>query len=212
MMSGLSSSPRLPWCRARAARAAAWPTWACTAQALAAPIAPALARLEQSALEEVVQRSAEHHVAHIATSGDPFELGSARPLDYGHWAAHKLEQISQFAITHGEAVAIGIALDIVYSTLIGLMDEASAQRALELIERIGFATYSPHLAALGRSGQPVILEGLEEFREHLGGELTVTLVPQIGSKLEVHSMDENRILQALTLLENRQKAVATHNS
>jgi 3-dehydroquinate synthase len=175
-------------------------------------LAPALARLEQSALEEVVQRSAEHHVAHIATSGDPFELGSARPLDYGHWAAHKLEQISQFAITHGEAVAIGIALDIVYSTLIGLMDEASAQRALELIERIGFATYSPHLAALGRSGQPVILEGLEEFREHLGGELTVTLVPQIGSKLEVHSMDENRILQALTLLENRQKAVATHNS
>lgn len=162
-----------------------------------------LARLEQGAIEQVVQRSAELHVEHIATGGDPFELGSARPLDFGHWAAHKLEQISRFAVTHGEAVAIGMALDITYSVKKGLMRREEAERALALIERVGFEVFSPFLLERGRSGEPVILEGLEEFREHLGGELTVTLVPRIGSKLEVHEMDRGLILEAMEELRER---------
>jgi 3-dehydroquinate synthase len=166
-------------------------------------MAEALARLEQGAIEQVVERSAELHVEHIATGGDPFELGSARPLDFGHWAAHKLEQISGFAVTHGEAVAIGMALDITYSVKKGLMRRAEAERALALIERIGFEIFSPYLMEEGKSGESVILEGLEEFREHLGGELTVTLVPEIGTKLEVHEMERALILEAMEELRER---------
>jgi 3-dehydroquinate synthase len=167
-------------------------------------MADGLAHLEQAALERVVQRSAELHVEHIATGGDPFELGSARPLDFGHWAAHKLEQITHFEVTHGEAVAIGMAVDIVYSVKRGILDAATAQRVLKLIERIGFETFHPGLLAEGKSGEPVILEGLEEFREHLGGELTVTLVPKIGQKLEVHEMDRSLILAAVEELRARE--------
>ena len=165
--------------------------------------AEALARLEQSALEHVVRRSAELHVDHIATSGDPFELGSARPLDFGHWAAHKLEQITQFQVTHGEAVAIGMSVDLMYSARRGILAPVTAERVLELIERIGFKTFHRGLMAHGKSGEPVILEGLEEFREHLGGELTVTLVPKIGQKIEVHEMDRELILGALQDLQQR---------
>jgi 3-dehydroquinate synthase len=160
-------------------------------------MAPALARLEQTSLERVVQRSAELHVEHIATGGDPFELGSARPLDFGHWAAHKLEQITHFAVTHGEAVAIGMAVDLLYSVKKGILDAPTAQRVMRLVEQIGFETYHPSLLAEGRTGEPAILEGLEEFREHLGGELTVTLVPKVGQKLEVHEMDRELILEAV---------------
>lgn len=166
-----------------------------------------LARLEQPALERVVQRSAELHVEHIATGGDPFELGSARPLDFGHWAAHKLEQITRFQVTHGEAVAIGMAVDIVYSVKKRLLDAPTAERVLKLIERIGFQTFHPELLSQGRSGEPVILEGLEEFREHLGGELTVTLVPKPGQKLEVHEMDRGLILAAMKDLSSRSACV-----
>ena len=165
-----------------------------------------LAGLKQEALEKVVQRSAELHVEHIATSGDPFELGSARPLDFGHWAAHKLEQISRFEVTHGEAVAIGMAVDLVYSRMQGLLNGETCERVLKLIERIGFTTYSPHLLDTGHSGEPAILEGLEEFREHLGGELTVTLVPKIGEKIEVHEMNRVKILNAVVELKQRQAA------
>jgi 3-dehydroquinate synthase len=167
-----------------------------------------LAALKQEALEQVIQRSAELHVEHIATGGDPFEQGSARPLDFGHWAAHKLEQISKFSVSHGEAVAIGMSVDLVYSRMQGILDAETCERVLRLIERIGFVTYSPYLMDNGRSGEPAILEGLEEFREHLGGELTVTLVPEVGAKIEVHEMNRVKILNALVELQQRAATVA----
>src|SRR5215467_12494969 len=69
----------------------------------------ALAVGDPACVESLVERSARLHLAHIAGSGDPFELGSARPLDFGHWAAHRLERLTTHRLRHGEAVAIGIA-------------------------------------------------------------------------------------------------------
>ena len=165
-------------------------------------LAPALANLDHDALVEVVEQSAAHHVDHIASGGDPFEYGSARPLDFGHWAAHKLEQLSDFKITHGEAVAIGMAIDLRYSVEIGLLDKDTAERILKLISTLGFATTAPELQAKDANGQLEILRGLEEFREHLGGELTITLVPNLGEKLEVHEMDLKAVLKALSGLRS----------
>lgn len=161
-----------------------------------------LGRLETRQLELAIRRSAENHVDHIATSGDPFEYGSARPLDFGHWVAHKLEQLSEFKVSHGEAVAIGMAVDLVYSVHIGLLDRRTAEEILDLIHDVGFDLWSPWLDREQR-GRPVILAGLEEFREHLGGKLTITLVPEIGDKLEVHEMDEEAILKSLEELKTR---------
>ena len=163
-------------------------------------LAPKLARLEHQALVEVVAQSAAHHVDHIASSGDPFEYGSARPLDFGHWAAHKLEQLSKFTITHGQAVAIGMAIDLWYSVEIGLLDEGTAIRILQLIAQLGFQLYASELESVDSAGRLVILQGLEEFREHLGGELTITLVPRLGERIEVHEMKEAAVLKALTRL------------
>ena len=161
-------------------------------------LAPALAKLDHEAIIEVVAQSAAHHVDHIATGGDPFEYGSARPLDFGHWAAHKLEQLSNFKITHGEAVAIGMAIDLRYSIEIALLDKATANRILALISNLGFATSAPELDAKDDQGQLEILKGLEEFREHLGGELTITLVPKLGEKVEVHEMDSAAVRKVLS--------------
>lgn len=160
-----------------------------------------LAELKPEAVEYAVRRSAEIHVEHIATSGDPFENGSARPLDFGHWVAHKLEQVSRFQIEHGEAVAIGMAVDLLYSVKAGILDEPTALRIIRLIRSVGFAIHSPHLGERNGGGELSILAGLDEFREHLGGELTVTLVPEIGRKLEVHEMDAKLIVAALEDIE-----------
>jgi 3-dehydroquinate synthase len=167
----------------------------------------ALGRLEKKPLELAIRRSAENHVDHIATSGDPFEYGSARPLDFGHWVAHKLEQISNFAVSHGEAVAVGMAVDLLYSVKIDLLPRETAEEILNLIETVGFEVWSAELEREER-GRPVILAGLEEFREHLGGRLTITLVPGIGEKLEVHEMDENAILAAISELRTRSGRLA----
>src|SRR5438067_5953163 len=70
---------------------------------------------DTDAMRHLVFRCAELHLEHIRTSGDPFEMGHARPLDFGHWSAHKLETMSRFAISHGDAVAVGILLDSRYA-------------------------------------------------------------------------------------------------
>jgi 3-dehydroquinate synthase len=56
--------------------------------------AAALAKGERGPFEECVKRSALLHARHIALGGDAFETGSSRPLDFGHWAAHKLEALT----------------------------------------------------------------------------------------------------------------------
>lgn len=163
----------------------------------------ALRAFDPTAMEDLIRRCAEAHVRHIANGGDPFELGSARPLDFGHWAAHKLEQLSGFRIQHGEAVAIGIALDVAYSVLAGHLDAAEAERVIALIESLGFALWAEELDLRNADGEPAVVAGLEEFREHLGGALTITLLKGIGQGFEVNSMDTAKIRQALEQLSAR---------
>jgi 3-dehydroquinate synthase len=155
------------------------------------------------AMAVLVHRSAELHLDHIATSGDPFELGSSRPLDFGHWSAHKLEQLSHHELRHGEAVAIGIALDSTYSYLAGRLPHAEWLRIVELFQRLRLPIWASELATPGTGGRPAVLAGLEEFREHLGGRLTVMLLDRIGSGFEVHELDEAVLLEASDLLRRR---------
>jgi 3-dehydroquinate synthase len=162
-----------------------------------------LRTLDPVAMERLIYRSAELHLNHIARSGDPFEFGSARPLDFGHWAAHKLEQLSEFKIRHGEAVAIGIAVDVVYSTLIELVSPETAERVLVLLENLGFDLFANELLHVNSTGSLMVLEGLQEFREHLGGELTITLLQGIGHGIEVHDVKMPLVIEAIHQLHKR---------
>ena len=167
-----------------------------------------LRAFEPEAMQRLIHRCAELHLNHIATSGDPFELGSARPLDFGHWAAHKLEQISEYKIRHGEAVAVGIGLDVIYARRRGFLDAASAGRVLDLIARLGFDLFANELLHADSAGALVVLKGLEEFREHLGGALTITLLRAIGQGFEVHEMRTETVVDAIHELQDLQGRLA----
>jgi 3-dehydroquinate synthase len=162
-----------------------------------------LAVFEEKAMEQVIRKSAALHLDHIAGSGDPFERGSARPLDFGHWVAHKLEQISNFRIGHGEAVAIGLAVDLTYSVRVGLLKSETSQRILALLEKLGFELFDDLLLDDNENGERIVLEGLEEFREHLGGQLTITLIQGIGEGIEVNAMDRTEIMASVNELRKR---------
>jgi 3-dehydroquinate synthase len=150
---------------------------------------------DESVSIPIIRRSAELHLSHITEGGDPFELVSARPLDFGHWAAHKLEQMTNFELRHGEAVAVGLALDTAYSAEAGLLTPSDAECILECLADLGLPLYHP---AMGESD--VLFEGLDEFREHLGGRLTIALLKAIGSPVDVHEVDENAMRRAMDQL------------
>ncbi|WP_246130890.1 3-dehydroquinate synthase [Nitrospirillum pindoramense] len=166
--------------------------------------ADALALFEPAATDWMIRRCAELHMAQIAGGGDPFEQGSARPLDYGHWIAHKLESLTRHHLRHGEAVAIGLALDTRYSVLAGMLPPGAETRVAVLLEHLGFRLWHPILARPAAEVRALALAALEEFREHLGGELTITLLAGIGHGVEVHEMDTALITQALDWLAERE--------
>jgi len=152
---------------------------------------------DNAALHRAIRRSAELHLQHICGNGDPFELGSARPLDFGHWAAHKLESMTEHRLRHGEAVAIGMALDIAYAVRQGFLARHVADRIISVLETMGFQLWDDALEQRDADGTPALIRGLREFREHLGGDLHITLLRDIGQSFEVTSMHEPAILAAI---------------
>lgn len=168
-----------------------------------------LRRRDVAAMEQLVRRCATMHLQHIGTGGDPFEQGAARPLDFGHWAAHKLEVLSGFTIGHGQAVSMGIALDSYYATTAGLISIAERDRIVSAMQRAGLPVFSPWLVTAGTKRRLAILDGLAEFREHLGGHLTITLPKGIGNRVEVHAMDKHIIARGVQWLQRLGKVVST---
>ena len=165
-------------------------------------LGPALANRELAPMRQVIYRCAQLHMEHIATSGDPFEFGSSRPLDMGHWAAHKLESLSTYRLLHGEAVAIGLALDATYAREIGLLPAETHARILRLLRTVGLPTFAPELTEyLDDPEHPrCVLRGLAEFREHLGGQLTIMLPRAVGQGIEVHAMNVDSIRRCIEIL------------
>ena len=161
--------------------------------------AKALTERDEAVMQKQIVRCAELHLQHIS-SGDPFELGSARPLDFGHWAAHKLEYLTNFEIRHGEAVAIGIALDSVHSFLKNNLSKVDLERILNTLETLGFKIYHE---ALAENDKINLWKGLNEFREHLGGQLTITILQTLGKGIEVHEIDFELVKKAVDILSER---------
>jgi 3-dehydroquinate synthase len=146
---------------------------------------------------KVIQSSVMMHLHHITQGGDPFEANEARPLDFGHWSAHKLESLCHYQLRHGEAVSIGVALDVVYSSLAHGLESSVVSRSLETLDRLGLPTYHEQLE------ERVLFEGLEEFRQHLGGRLTLTMLNAIGVMTQVHEIDYAKMRHAIAYLRDR---------
>ncbi len=154
--------------------------------------ATSIRRREPVAAHTMIRESARWHLQHITRGGDPFEMNEARPLDFGHWSAHKLETMTQFALRHGEAVAIGVAIDTVYSSLAHGLEPRDAQRVLNCLADLGFKLHDPAL-----DDADVLFQGMEEFRQHLGGRLTLTMLHGVGKPIDVHEIDRPRMVEAI---------------
>jgi 3-dehydroquinate synthase len=169
--------------------------------------AVALGERDSTVIEKVIKDTAILHLDHIRTGGDPFECGTARPLDFGHWSAHKLEVLSNYRLGHGQAVAIGIALDSRYAALSGLITDDEVTRIETAMKTIGLPVWDALLEARTDSGELQILKGLEEFREHLGGMLTITLPQGVGNRIEVHEVDVALLQKAIQDLKGASRRV-----
>ncbi len=158
-----------------------------------------------AAQERMIVRCAEWHLDHIRTQGDPFEMGRARPLDFGHWAAHKLESMSDYRIPHGEAVAVGMAIDASYAAARGWLAKTDCAALVQGLVDTGFTMSHSEMGRRLGDGRLELLGGLDDFREHLGGQLCVTFPDGLGRKQEIHTIDHacmERVIRDLNGLPN----------
>ena len=147
-------------------------------------------------MHEVVKRSAKIHLNHIAFGGDPFETGSSRPLDFGHWSAHKLESMSGGKLRHGEAVSIGIALDLFCAETLRLISNQEVVQVLTAMQNATLPIWSDLLKQ-----ESELLNGLQEFQEHIGGELTLTMPHGLGKTIEINELKASTVSASLKKLK-----------
>jgi 3-dehydroquinate synthase len=161
----------------------------------------AFRRRDPKPMRHLVQRCAQLHLEHIRTAGDPFEMGGSRPLDFGHWAAHKLELLSNFRIGHGDAVAAGVALDSAYAAREGWIREEDFLQIHRALAESGFPLWHHEME------DPALLDGLRDFQEHLGGALCVTFPSGLGHRREESQVSQEGVGAALGRLRQMSGAV-----
>ncbi|RPH79205.1 MAG: hypothetical protein EHM77_06135 [Planctomycetaceae bacterium] len=82
-------------------------------------------------------------------------------------------------------------MDCLYSSLVHGFPEADARRVCQCFTQLGLPLWDEALNDFER-----VLAGLEEFRQHLGGRLTVTMLRRVGSPLNVHEIDHAAMREA----------------
>jgi 3-dehydroquinate synthase len=117
--------------------------------------------------------------------------------------------MSGYALRHGEAVAIGIALDMVIAWRLGFVTRADLDALLAGLTSAGLPVWTPLLERRDPHGRLKILDGLEAFREHLGGELTLSLPRPVGRCTEIHALQRAQVIAAIQILK---QAAQSRNS
>lgn len=151
-------------------------------------------------MKKIIFYCAKLHANHISKNGDPFETTSSRPLDFGHWSAHKLESLTKYKLLHGESVAIGIAIDCTYSYLIKLLKKSHWKTIIKTLIKLKLDIFNDKLS-LKKGNKNIISEALQEFREHIGGKLTITLIKQIGKSVDINHINIKILEKSIKYLE-----------
>ncbi len=71
---------------------------------------------------------------------DPYERGIRAHLNLGHTFGHAIEKVTQYAVPHGEAVAIGLVKAAKLSHNLGYIDADLVRRIEMILEEIGLPT------------------------------------------------------------------------
>lgn len=137
---------------------------------------------------------------------DPHEAGLRQVLNAGHTIAHALERVTDFALPHGEAVAIGLVAESVAGQLTGWTTPGTAERLRDALAAGGLPTEIP--AALDPDA---LLEAMRSDKKNRLGRLRFALLAGIGRMVTDGSGTWTIPLEPAAVREALVAASATHN-
>jgi len=149
-----------------------------------------LARDEQ-ALAAAIQTSCSAKAGIVAR--DETEQGERALLNFGHTFGHALETaVGYGALSHGEAIAIGMVLAARLSSQLGLAVAADAERLQALLQRSGLPTKLPAGTDVQR-----LLDLMRLDKKNVSGRLRLILWRSIGKAEMVSDVDEAAVREVL---------------
>ena len=99
---------------------------------------------------------------------DEFDNGARMLLNLGHTFGHAIEQKSDFAVTHGKAVAIGTVIASKMACALGLCDSILSEQIKSLFQKYSLSTDSPY--AMGE-----LVQGMLSDKKRNGSTLCLVL-------------------------------------
>jgi 3-dehydroquinate synthase len=159
--------------------------------------ARALGGFERRALETAARWSARLHWE-SAAEGESFDPSRPAPLDFGRWAALRLEAEAGGGLLHGEAAAVGASVDLLLSVLLMGMPPEAARAALELIAGFGLPLWHDVLGQADSEGAPALLSALAEFS--LAGGSSVPLLRAPGRPESCIAVNAEAVAAAIEAL------------
>jgi 3-dehydroquinate synthase len=106
---------------------------------------------------------------------DEHEHGVRKILNFGHTVGHAIELLSGFALAHGDAVAIGMALETAAAERAGIADAGTAERIVDTLTRIGL----PHIRPTGPTANQII-DVMRGDKKSRAGSIEYALPTRIG--------------------------------
>jgi 3-dehydroquinate synthase len=127
---------------------------------------------------------------------DPYEEDSRRTLGFGHAIAHPLETVTDYsALLHGEAVAFGMVVEARMASARGLLTDATLDRILGLLQRVGLPTGAAELRAQVDGCE--LLEAIERVRLIRGGGYRFVLPIDLGETVIADDVAPDELCAAL---------------
>ncbi len=113
-------------------------------------------------------------------------------LNYGHTFGHAIESASNFTISHGEAVAIGMNLAGLFALSEKMWTQGEYNRQLELLKHLHLPYKLPQQFA-----PATIVENMRTDKKNSNGQITLVLPRAIGKVEVVKNVPESKILNLL---------------
>lgn len=147
----------------------------------------------QASLSEIQTLVAQAIQVKIAiVQEDPFELGRRSILNLGHTFAHAIEQVSGYAVRHGEAVAVGLVAAANLSARLGHCPPALQDRIELALTRVGLPTRLPQTLT-----PEALLKAMGSDKKRVAGQLRFVLLRDVGQAFVTDAVPEAAVLATL---------------
>ena len=128
---------------------------------------------------------------------DERETGKRRLVNFGHTVGHALENLTNYTISHGEAIAIGLFVESYISLKVGALDQHSFDRIKKILVQYTLPLHLPFQFPI-----QTVLDLMTLDKKSLKGQPRFVMIDAIGSSLAYDSsyctyVEESLIKNAL---------------